>query len=56
MDNEHRKLFVIKQSKGCKFMSKMHQNTLGGGALPGPGGGTYAFPYRPLAAMMGVFF
>ena len=21
MDNKHRKLFVIKQSKGCKFMS-----------------------------------
>ena len=24
-DNEHRKLFVIKHSKGCKFMPKMHQ-------------------------------
>jgi len=28
MDNRHRKLFVIKQSKGCKCMPKMHQNTL----------------------------
>jgi len=27
MDNNHGKLFVIKQSKGCKFMPKMHQNT-----------------------------
>ena len=25
MDNKHRKLFVIKRSKGCKFMPKMHQ-------------------------------
>ena len=32
MDNKHRKLFVIKQSKGCKFVPKMHQNrpTFGG--------------------------
>jgi len=30
-DNKHRKLFVIKQSKGCKFTPKMHQNTFGGG-------------------------
>jgi len=27
------KLLVIKQSKGCKSMSKMHQNTFGGQAL-----------------------
>jgi len=26
MENKHSKLFVIKQSKGCKFMPKMHQN------------------------------
>jgi len=26
MDNKHRKLFVIKQSKGCKSVPKMHQN------------------------------
>jgi len=25
-----RKLFFIKQSKGCRFMPKMHQNTFGG--------------------------
>jgi len=24
MDNKHRKLFVIKQSKGCKFIPKMY--------------------------------
>ena len=27
MDNKHRKLFVIKQSKGYKFMPKMHQKS-----------------------------
>jgi len=32
MDNKHRKLFVIKQSKGCKFMPKMQQNMFGGQA------------------------
>ena len=42
MDNEHMKLFVIKQSKGCKFMPKMHENIFGGQALPGPTGGAYA--------------
>jgi len=30
MDNKHGKLFVIKQSKGCKFMPKMHQNMFRG--------------------------
>jgi len=39
MDNKYRKLFVIKQSKGCKFMPKIHQNTFGSRALPGPVGG-----------------
>jgi len=28
MDIKYRKLFVIKQSKACKFMPYMHQNTL----------------------------
>ena len=36
MDNEHRKLFVIKQSKGCKFMPKMCRNTFGGRTLRSP--------------------
>jgi len=27
MDNKHRKLFVIKQSKGYEFMPKMHQKS-----------------------------
>jgi len=30
MDNKPRKLFAIKQSKGCKFIPKMQQNTFGG--------------------------
>jgi len=33
MDNKHRTLLVIKQSKRCKFMSKMHQNKFGGRLL-----------------------
>ena len=43
MYNKHRKLFVIKQSKGCKFMPKIHQNTFGSRALPGTAAwGAYA--------------
>ena len=30
IDNKHRKLFVIMQPKGCKFMRKMHQNMFSG--------------------------
>ena len=48
MDNKHRKLFVIKQSKGCKFMPKMHQNAFGGQAPPGPAKGAYALPQTKL--------
>jgi len=48
MDNKHRKLFVIKQSKGCKFMRKMHPKYV----PPGPAGGANALP-RPLAAIVG---
>ena len=47
MDNEHRKLFAIKQSKGCRFMPKMYQNTFGGRAPPGPAGGACALPQVP---------
>jgi len=38
MDNEHRKLFVIKQSKWCKFVPKMHKKYvwLTGGAYSAP--------------------
>ena len=39
MDNKHGKLFIIKQSIGCKFMLKRRQNTFGGRALRGPAGG-----------------
>ena len=38
MDNKHGKLIVIKQSKWCRFMPKMHQNMFGGRTLPGPAG------------------
>ena len=41
VENKHRKLFVRKQSKGCKFMSTMHQNMFGGRALPRLAGGAY---------------
>ena len=27
MDSKHGKLFVVEQSKGCKFMPKMYRNT-----------------------------
>jgi len=52
MDTEHKKLFVIKQSKWCKFKPKMHQNTFGGRASPGHDGGAYA-PPEPLSAIRG---
>ena len=29
MNDKYRKLLVIKQLKGCKFMPKMHQNPFG---------------------------
>jgi len=47
MDTKQRKLFVVKQSKKCRVMSKMHQNTFGGWALPGPAGEAYALPGLP---------
>jgi len=43
-DNKHRNLFVIKQSKRCKFVPKMRQNALGGRAPRGPTRGAYALP------------
>jgi len=39
MDNKPMKLFAIKQSKGCKLIRKMQQNTFGGRAVPRPAGG-----------------
>jgi len=44
MDNKHRKLLVIEQSKGCKCMPKVRQHTSGGRAPPGPALGAYALP------------
>jgi len=45
-DNKHKKnsLVVIKQSKGCRFVPKIHQNTLGGRALSRPAGSLCALP------------
>jgi len=55
MDNKHRKLFAIKQSKEYKFMPKMHQNTFGGWAPPGPAGQSLCAPpiLHHLAAIKG---
>ena len=47
VDNKHRILFVIKLSKGCKFMPQMHQNTFGGRTPPGPAGGACVLPQTP---------
>ena len=55
MDNKHRKLFIIKLSKRYTYMPKMHRNTLGGQAPPGPAGGAYELP-RSLAAMWVGYF
>jgi len=49
MDNKSRELFVTMQSKGCKFMPKMRQNTFGGRASCGPAGETPV--QTPVAAM-----
>jgi len=50
MDNKLRKMFVIKQSEGCRFMHKMHQNAFGGRVPPGPTWGSlYAAPDTPAA-------
>ena len=55
MDNKHRKLFVIGQSKKRKFMPKMPQNTFGGRAQPVPAGGGLKRSPIPLAAS-GAYF
>ena len=39
MDSKHRELFVTKQSKWCRLMPKMQQNTFGARAPPGPSAG-----------------
>jgi len=50
MDYKHRKLFVVKQSKWCKLMSKMHQIRLAARLHPDPLGELMHFP-KPLATM-----
>jgi len=53
MDNKHRKLFVIKQTKGRKFMPKMHQNLSAAGLHPDRIG--EFMRTAPLAAMEDLF-
>jgi len=36
MDNKHRKLFIIEQPKGCKFMPKCTKIRLTAGLCPVP--------------------
>ena len=54
MENKHRALFVIKQSKWCKFMPKMQQNTFGGRTLQGPAG--ELMRSRDPVTAMGAYF
>jgi len=53
VDNKDRKLFVITQPWGCKFVPKMYQNTFGGQS--GPAGGAYVLPRLPFVAMRGYW-
>ena len=55
VDDKHRKLFAIKQPKGCKFMLKMHLSTFGGRAAPGFAEGELMLSPGPLAAL-GAYF
>jgi len=52
MDDIHRKLFVIKQPGGCKFMHKMHENTFG--SALNRCGAELMRSYRPLSRNGGV--
>jgi len=51
MDYKCRTLFVIKHSKGCKFMPKVRKNTSGGWTRP-----ALAEGLRPLAVMGAYFY
>jgi len=53
MDNRHRKLSVIKQSKGCKFIPNCTKMRLAAGLRPNPLGELMRCP-DPLAAMGGT--
>ena len=48
VDNKHRKLFVVKQSKGCKFMSKCSIIRLA--ASPKPAGRAYVYRVAAVGA------
>ena len=54
LNNKHMKLFVIKQSKGCKFTPRIHQNTFGGHAPPRAAGGCAPHP-KPHSRNGGYF-
>jgi len=54
MDNKHEKLFIIKQSKGYKFMPQMHQVRLAAGLRSDPLRELMSSPF-PLSAM-GAYF
>ena len=53
-DNKHRKLFVIKRSKGCKFMPKIQQKEWRPGSARTRWGILCALP--DLLAAMGAYF
>ena len=55
MYDEHRNLFVIWQSEGCKFMSKMHQNTFCDRALRARWG-SLCIPPDSVAAKEAYFY
>jgi len=56
MDSKHRKLFVIKQSKGCRFMSKKCTKIhLAAGLCPDPLGELMRSPRTDLIAAMGAY-
>jgi len=46
MDSKRRKLFLIKQSKRCRFMPKMHKIRLAAGLSPDPLG-AHKLPKTP---------
>ena len=53
MDNKRRILFIIKQSKGRRFLPRMHQNAFGGRAPSGPAGGGVMRSPRPSSCSEG---
>ena len=52
MNESNAPIHTARQTR-VKSMPKMHQNTFGGQAPPGPAGGAYVLPPNPLAAKGG---